>query len=232
MNVFRQQLLELWERGAKRHALDRALLLLAEMRPGEPLQQLADVSIGERDLALLDWYGMHFGRYLLAYIDCPACSTRLEFSLDSEALRSQSTPACLEVDGIQLRLPTSQDLKLALGQSDLDASIRCLALRCIVSKQGKPESELTMDEIARIETVLAKADSAADILLDFACTQCGHTWQGALDIADFLWSEIDAQAVQALDEVHLLARAYGWSERDVLSLSDARRAAYIDRVTA
>ncbi len=231
-NLSRRQLLELWERGVRRHALDRGLLLLAQMRPGESLQQLADVPIGERDLALLDLYRMNFGRHLLAYIDCLACGTRLEFSLDSETLRNQLPPACLEVDGIQLRLPTSHDLRLALQQPDQDAAIRCLASRCVVSKRDDPAPELTTDEIARLETVLAEAHSAADILLDFACTQCGHTSQSAFDIADFLWLKIDTQAVRALDEIHLLARAYGWSEHDVLSLSDARRAAYIDRVTA
>lgn len=232
VNLSGQQLLELWERGANRHALDRALLLLAEMRPGESLQQLAEVSIGERDLALLDLHCMNFGRHLSAYIDCPACGTRLEFSLDSETLCKQPLPARLEVDGIQLRLPTSYDLKLALQQPDQEAAIRCLASRCTVSKRDGPAPELTPDEIARLETVLAEADSAADILLDCVCAQCEHTWQSAFDIADFLWSEIDTQAVQALDEIHLLACAYGWSEHDVLSLSDARREAYIDRVTA
>jgi hypothetical protein len=35
-----------------------------------------------------------------------------------------------------------------------------------------------------------------------------------------------------LDEVHVLARAYGWNEREILGLSAARRAAYLERALA
>ena len=41
-----------------------------------------------------------------------------------------------------------------------------------------------------------------------------------------------SRAVQLLDEVHQLATAYGWTEAEILALSDTRRAAYLDRVTA
>jgi len=32
--------------------------------------------------------------------------------------------------------------------------------------------------------------------------------------------------------VHALARTYGWSEREILALGDARRQAYLERVLA
>ncbi|MDN0075097.1 hypothetical protein QU481_15525 [Crenobacter sp. SG2303] len=208
------------------------MLLMAAARPGETLQQLAELPIGARDQALLALRCENFGPGLPAYVDCPACSTRLEFALDGEALRCEHTPACIEADGIRVRPPNSRDLALALKQHDLESAVRCLARRCVMSDHDQPERDLTPEEIGQMEAVLAEADSAADIVLNFSCEQCGHEWPGAFDIAGYLWQEIDAHACRLLNDIHLLARAYGWTERDVLALSDERRAAYINRVTA
>ena len=43
---------------------------------------------------------------------------------------------------------------------------------------------------------------------------------------------MDARAQRLLMEVHLLARAYGWREADILGMSPARRNAYLQRVAA
>jgi hypothetical protein len=49
-------------------------------------------------------------------------------------------------------------------------------------------------------------------------------------VAAFVWEEIEACAARLLDDVHVLARAYGWSERAILALPEMRRAAYLERV--
>ena len=43
---------------------------------------------------------------------------------------------------------------------------------------------------------------------------------------DTPWLEIDAWARRTLRDVHALASAYAWSERDVLALSPTRRTLY------
>jgi len=50
------------------------------------------------------------------------------------------------------------------------------------------------------------------------------------DIASFFWAEICVQAKRLLREVHTLARAYGWREMDILSMSPARRQFYLEMV--
>ena len=62
------------------------------------------------------------------------------------------------------------------------------------------------------------------------CPACGRFWQAAFDIASYLWSELDALAQRLLGEVHTLARAYGWREADVLSMSPWRRQFYLEMV--
>jgi hypothetical protein len=68
--------------------------------------------------------------------------------------------------------------------------------------------------------------------LDFKCPACGVVFEESLDLASFLWSEFEGRAKRLLLDVHLLARAYGWSEAEVLSLSPVRRAFYLEMVEA
>jgi hypothetical protein len=48
----------------------------------------------------------------------------------------------------------------------------------------------------------------------------------------FFWNEIEAWACRVLHDVHTLAGAYGWSEREVLRLSPTRRQMYLEMVSA
>ena len=43
---------------------------------------------------------------------------------------------------------------------------------------------------------------------------------------------MEGRAKRLLMDVHLLARAYGWSEAEVLALSPARRRFYLEMVEA
>ena len=72
-------------------------------------------------------------------------------------------------------------------------------------------------------------ESAADIELRFDCMACGEAWSDRLDVAGCVWEEIAARARRLLDEVHVLAIYYGWSERQILAMSAARRDAYLQR---
>ena len=81
-----------------------------------------------------------------------------------------------------------------------------------------------------IEDALEAADPNADIAFDVHCEACGHAGTAQLDAGELLWDEIDARARALLGEVHLLASAYGWTEREILALSAARRATYLSMV--
>jgi S-adenosylmethionine synthetase len=77
---------------------------------------------------------------------------------------------------------------------------------------------------------MSEADPQANIELDLTCAQCGHRWQALFDIESFLWSEINVWARRTLKEIHTLARAYGWSEREILNLSPWRRHFYLNLI--
>jgi hypothetical protein len=48
------------------------------------------------------------------------------------------------------------------------------------------------------------------------------------DIEEYFWVEVAARAMRILREIHILARAYGWREADILAMSTRRRQAYLE----
>lgn len=227
-------LLMAWERGRNRHPIDRALLLFALAKPEMAAETLADEPLGRRNEALLRLRQATFGNRLRAYLDCSHCGQRLEFDLDIAALLATPSAAedTVEVDGLRFRLPTSRDLARIVQDNGVDAAAIHLLRLCFVQSLEAPEDATLELLVDRVETAMEQVDLCTDFALDFQCEDCGHAWTASLDIPGFFWEEIEARARGLLDEIHLLAHAYGWREADILSLSEARRAAYLQRVTA
>ena len=77
---------------------------------------------------------------------------------------------------------------------------------------------------------MSALDPQAEVLIDLSCPACQAREQILFDIAAFFWSEIAARAKRLLHEIHLLARAYCWSEADILGMSPGRRDCYLTMV--
>ena len=222
-------LLELWERGSGLHPLDRALLALAFAVPGEPYEALAGWPLGKRNAALIRLRRACFGSVLTGSVACPQCGERLEFSFDAGSLLQEQAEAAgpITVNGRSFRLLTSRDLAAITAESDERNAALHLLRQCCTEA-----CEFTEEELDAIGGLLADADPLAETLLDFACVACSHLWKEPLDIAAWLWTEIEARSRRLLYDVHTLAATYGWSEREILSLSEPRRALYLEMVRA
>jgi hypothetical protein len=81
-----------------------------------------------------------------------------------------------------------------------------------------------------IEDALAAADPRAGVQLALTCPACAHEWLLRFDAISFLWSDVTAGAERVLADVDALARAYGWSESEILAMSARRRAMYVERI--
>jgi hypothetical protein len=227
-------LLEVWERGAVLHPLDRALLALAMSMPGEDSSALAAWPLGKRNAALSQLRRACFGETLTGWIACPQCGERLEFSLDAEKLYSNSQDVVEQFvfEGRKFRPMNSFDLASVAGEKDEFAASLALLRACCLDSTDLDKSKFSMDELDEIGKRLAEADPLAEVLLDLECSECGNVWNEPFDIAAWLWTEIEARARRLLLDVHTLAAAYGWSESEVLSLSEPRRALYLEMVRA
>lgn len=229
------KVLTAWEYGQMRHPVDRALLLISLADPKVASERLCNLSIGQRNLALLKLRQVTFGNQLRAYLDCPSCNERLEFNLEVRDLmanvpKPSNSNTLIEVNGLSFRIPTSSDLALIAQENDTETAALKLLHQCLVGEIG--DEAVLLSNMKEIEAAMEEADPLADLSLDFCCDACGHRGVESFDIVSFVWEELDARARALFDEIHLLARNYGWSESDILAMSESRRAAYLERVTA
>jgi hypothetical protein len=226
-------LLDLWEGGSRLHPLDRGLLALSAANPEASYESLADWPLGRRNTALVELHCSAFGPSLQAWISCPRCREKLEFQMDGREFiaREPTGPNHpIDVEGHSFRLPASRDLAHASRETDPRlAAIRLLESCRVEANESFEWSDQDLEEVGEM---MALADPMAEIRLSFRCPQCDNVWDETLDIASFVWAEIEARAKRLLWEVHTLAAAYGWTESEILSLSAPRRARYLEMVSA
>lgn len=214
------------------HAIDQALLVLSRAFPETDRDALMRLSLGQRDRMLLAVRQDNFGDWLNAHSACSGCCERVEFSLSCSALLADTSAAeppaqKLTLDGaaFELRSPNSFDLAEAACHLSAEAVEEVLLARCVSHEDSVA---LTPPRRAAIAAALSALDPAAEVMLDLSCPACGHQWQALLDIHQVLWIEIAARARRLLQEVDVLARVYHWNEGEILSLSENRRAVYLE----
>lgn len=226
-------LLSVWEHGLARHPLDRALLLLTLVSPDTPVDALADVPLGQRNQLLASLRERIFGRALELTADCPACGERMEFPLPPEALPAKElATGPIEVGGLNFQLPTTRHLARISTLGDADEAARALLRACASTPEALPEDEQLDTLLAEVEAKLDEADPWADLSITVVCPVCAHADEVLFDPGSVLWDALDGEAQHLLDEVHLLASRYGWSEAEILKLGSMRRNAYLARVLA
>jgi hypothetical protein len=227
-------LLRLCDAGARRGGIDRALLILREAFPAVDPEVWLRMPIGRRDAHLMDVREATYGAALPCVVHCPACREKLEFTVDLRALRLQPPPG----DGpfeltvghhcVRFRLPDSADLAFAADALELDEVRARLLHRCVLDGPDPLSPELA----DAVSVEMARRDPQADVSFDQTCPECGARWSAPFDVGAYLWREIEADGARLLDDVDALARVYGWSEAEILSLSSARRQQYLRRVGA
>jgi hypothetical protein len=235
-------LLNTWEQAAGRTLPEKALLLLdAACADGEP-NDPALLSIGQRDAGLLQLREWMFGSQLLNITSCPACNERIEWINNVADLRvpqSATAPARfnMQVDNynIQFRLPNSYDLS-KVASKEYSLNPKKLLAECIISAQKDAHdceaTELPAQVFELLDERMGSEDPQANIVMNLSCPACAHAWEAQFDIVSYLWTEIDNWAKHVLQDVAVLAAAFGWSEQQVLNLSPQRRQLYLNIVNA
>jgi len=234
-------ILAVWETAHRYHPVDQAIALLMTAEPEHSRDELAALPLGCRDARLLALRRSTFGDTLHSRGTCPQCNEAVEFEISCSVLcmpDAEVSERTVDAEGYQLRMRplTSFDLAAAAGASNVAEARRILLQRCVVEAR-RNDAFVDADELPEaINAAVAQAalmtDPQAELLFELACPACAHRWQATLDIAHILWKEVDARAQRLLMEVHLLARAYGWREADILGMSPVRRNAYLQRVAA
>jgi len=254
------QLMALMEAGSGRPDADRAQLMLAWGYPERKWQDIAALAVGARDAMLFRLRQRLFGNRSKLSCHCPQCQANFEFDADiSDILAvtdgtdfSRQSPGCdgaeemhqgLKVKAgrgfLYLRPVSGRDLAALPAHLSEDEAVRFLVARAIVSATGSsgkpvpvpPPGDLKENWIEAAEAALAKKDPLSVVAFGLACADCNHEWRAFFDAAQLLWGELRAENDAVLEEIHLLAKNYGWSEADIVAIPQARRRAYANKLS-
>lgn len=234
-------LLDVWDSAICHSLLEKSLLLISKCFPSRSFNEVACLTIGERDACLFKIRKQLFGSELHNVTTCPQCRQRIEWQTSVDSLCRQGLDLIWEIKPLEIiykgqqvrfRIPNSTDILEIMKIENPDFRQRVLVERCLEnaslpssSTEGWPE-DLMEAVIEKIEA----CDPLADITLDINCPDCGHRWTSCFDIMWFLWSEIDMWAKKLVQDVSVLAVNFGWSEHDILGMSHNRRNLYINQI--
>ena len=230
-----ESILWLWERGLPRRMLDRSLLLGAWARPDLAADAVADLNLGALTADLLRMHAAAFGPALSCITDCQHCGEPLELTLDADTLlrsmSDSSARAPIEAAGLLLRAPSTRDLAAVADERDATHAARVLLARC-AGIDASRVAQLPASSVEEAEAAIEALDPNADIAFEVHCELCGARSAAQLDMAVLLWRQIDLRARGLLQDIHVLASVYGWTEGEILGLSAQRRATYRAMVSA
>lgn len=245
-------LLDLWERAALLAPVERALALAAarlgdglEGDPGDgdgagtsgpDVADLRGQPVGRTHARLLALHERLRGPRLEVRADCPRCAAQVQLELATPELLATKPgrPESVLVHGDRLvtwRSPTPEDLIAVAGSVDGPSALaaRCLS---VTTADGTPVEVDDLDPAVGplVDDLVAEADPLAEIVAVVTCPDCALDLEVDLDPVVLVWAEVEAAAHRLLHEVDVLARAYGWTQADVLALGERRRAAYLSLV--
>lgn len=178
-------------------------------------------SLGAFNRRLAQLHSEVIGRPVEAKVAC-SCGQELELVLPLGSVAATPDPPKrieIEADGPRaFRLPRLSEVALAREP-------KALAQACALDGGDVDEKHLPV-----IEAAWSAADPAAEIALEFTCTACSAPIRAQADLALFVARDLDLRVRALLAEVHGFARAYGWTEAEVLAVPASRRRAYADLI--
>ncbi|MDO6416112.1 hypothetical protein Q4F19_17130 [Sphingomonas sp. BIUV-7] len=205
-------------------------LLVADAAGGLPPGSAARLPVADRDRLLAALYRELFGEDIEADAICSGCATPFELRFAMAAVldgRSARRP-----DGVEgpdrlgryrlgecvWRLPSTADLAAASTQHDLLAA--CIVDGIVQSREDE------------LEQAMAALGPPLDVDIDALCPRCGTTSPVRFEIGAYLLRCIANERRCLLAEAHRLARAYGWSCTEIMTLPRPERQAFVRLINA
>lgn len=200
----------------------------------------ATLSASDRDGALAALHRARWGDRIVASLACTGCGAMndLSFQLSTlqrqlwqaaEPTRAVAPRALDDAQGGHWRLPGADDEDAAAQLGVVAGRAQLLALVC---SDMQPDAQAAL--LADPQTAGERLEALAPLLdvdLEARCTECGHTQLARFDIQSFVLQRLLDEREAVLGEVHALARGYGWSLHEILSLPCSLRRSLVQRLT-
>ena len=236
--------MRVWDQNRNRSACDCAVFLLAATL-NEDCETIASLSLDLRNGELLKIRQSLLGPDMEVFDRCPSCQTQVEFQITIPKLLAllpenpaETITAHWNDYAIRFRPPNSWDLGAVahLGFSEQGGQylFHRLLLECQLGDRSVVPESLPPEAEAVVAGKLQEERPLTEVVFTLSCPEnkCGHRWRTTLDIAWFVWREVQVQAQLLLHQVHRLARGYGWTEGEILSLSGPKRRFYLEMLNA
>jgi hypothetical protein len=127
---------------------------------------------------------------------------------------------------VRLRVPTGAD-QHAIAPLDDDAALKALLGRCHAGAlDDDPTGDFTDDEVCRASEAIETVSPQVALTLTTRCPACGHGLEVPIDPYALPMTSRD----EVFDDVHAIAKGYGWSEPEILALPVSHRQEYLRRL--
>jgi hypothetical protein len=207
--------------------LDR--LLVDEQGTAARAGEAMSLTLPERDLLLGATWRIAWSSHIAGTLSCSQCEKPFDYDFNIDDLTSHVRVALDELPNenstyvldsrIRFRLPTAADELATVGLEN-DQAEQTLLRRCLVD--GDAESDY-----ATIEAAMEQVGSGLDLDFHAACPECATVDTLRFQIQDFLLGAITSDGQLLIHDVHRIARAYGWSLTEILSLPRSKRRAFV-----
>ncbi|MBN9658099.1 MAG: hypothetical protein J0H49_07965 [Acidobacteria bacterium] len=194
--------------------------LLAIASPQLVWSELHSLGLADRHAMIRAVWLLDGGGPARAEAHCEACGEGSEFEMDLSMIE---LPPRVEGVEVQLgawtrncRLPSAEMLEKAADSTDV-------AALCLGS--SREEAAPWVDVV---EEALAAHDPLGEIVLVGPCAGCGQMLQAEFDLKLSWVGWLRSRVRRLMADVHTLARNYHWSEDEILSIPESRRAVYLD----
>lgn len=229
-------ILNIWDDCVNKDQIYRGVALASLALKENDTANLMEWSIEKRDTALFHIRKALFGTKFNNITHCPNCAQTMEWELslpDLEIPILDGMPDNLKISidttdyNLFVRLPNSNDL---LANDEMR-----IIENCILNPDDFPDQNIDKKLPELVQPINDQYDKnchASNITYKLKCIDCSHEWQGVFDILTYLWKEIDQWAKSFLNQIYLLARTFGWSETEIINMSENRRNHYLNLINS
>jgi hypothetical protein len=124
---------------------------------------------------------------------------------------------------VGVRVPNGGDQVAQVSMAREPEGVRALLVRCLLAGDAPVDpARLTREELVRIEEEMERLSPAVVTCVQASCPACGAL--GEVEVNPY---RCLSRASAVMEEVHILASAYHWSEREILALPLRRRRKYL-----
>jgi hypothetical protein len=161
----------------------------------------------------------------------PECGTDFEMVVPAAAIAGQPDPDPITVPLPEgghalVRPPTGEDQRRWSQRpyASQDEAVAAIVGALVIGGAVDLDDDRSR---ATIAAALAERDPLVDFRVACTCPSCAHPMEFPIDLEAMALARLAAVRQSLLDDVHALASAYGWTEREILAVPPDRRASYI-----